>query len=109
MRRTAWYRLPEHIQFCFLIAGMLAVLIAIVPNYEALSYSKTEAVNDTNNYLGYPPGDEVAVLSTAEEIEQETHVFTMEEFEHHQSTEYEDPFPPVCPGRRDSPDRLCYC
>ncbi len=78
MRRTAWYRLPEHIQFCFLIAGMLAVLIAIFPNYEALSYSKTEAVNDTNNYLGYPPGDEVAVLSTAEEIEQETHVFTME-------------------------------
>jgi hypothetical protein len=54
------------------------MLVAVIPNYEAFFYAKTEPVNGTSGYLGYPAGDIVEVLRSAEGMEKEVHVFTVE-------------------------------
>ncbi len=78
MRPFRWSRLSDSARFCFLIAFALTMLVAVIPNYEAFFYAKTEPVNGTSGYLGYPAGDIVEVLRSAEGMEKEVHVFTVE-------------------------------
>ena len=78
MRTFRWSRLPDSARFCFLIAFALTILVAVIPNYEAFFYAKTEPVNGTSGYLGYPAGDVVEILRSVEGLEKEVHVFTIE-------------------------------
>ena len=78
MNAFRWSRLSDSARFCFLIAFALTILVAVIPNYEAFFYAKTEPVNGTSGYLGYPAGDVVEVLRSAEGMEKEVHVFTIE-------------------------------
>ena len=47
-----WSRLPVRAKLCFLIAFAITLLVAVIPNYEAFFYAKTEPVNGTSGNLG---------------------------------------------------------
>ena len=76
--KIALYRLNYKVRCGFLVSFIFAVLFAVLPNYEAIQYSKTKAEDDAQDYVGYPAGDDVPVLETLEEITAEKNVFTIE-------------------------------
>lgn len=76
--RTKWFRLSSKAKTSFIIAFLLVILVAVIPNYDSYLYSKAESVNDKEKYVGYPAGDEVPVLEKWEEIVKTKTVFTIE-------------------------------
>ena len=76
--RATWFKLSSKAKTSFLIAFLLVILFAILPNYDSRLYSKAEPVNDKTGSIGYPAGDEVPVMKTWEEIVKTKTVFTIE-------------------------------
>ena len=76
---TAWLRLGEKASFSLIVTVVLIIVLTWFPNYEKLSHSMMEPVNEADyEYVGFPAGEAIPVLETAMEIDQERSVYTIE-------------------------------